>query len=180
MLDPALESASAMLDCRFLGIRVELTASVAAEPLGPIAPGPVDYTVQTSIGLLPDAVEFLSFLDPFAPVQQFNGVVESTLGSVEPSPVMTEQPADPCVLALIANGTIVGLASEPTVGTWSLQQSATEQGLTLRDIELTLTAGPFDETLTTAGPEPTCTWNPAPPTVVFAPAVATALGSPAL
>ncbi len=168
MLDPALESASAMLDCRFLGIPIELTASVAAEALGPISPGPIDYTIQTSIGLLPQAVELLSLLERFVPVQQFSGVVESTLGSVEPNPIMTEQPDELCVLALVDDGSSVGLASEPVAATWSLQESATEQGLTLRDVELGLTVGPFDETLTTAGPDPTCTWNPAPPTLVFA------------
>jgi hypothetical protein len=166
MIDPTLESASAMLDCRFFGIPIELSASVAAQPLGPIVPGPVDYTVQTFIGILPEFVELLSSLDPFAPVQFFNGVVESTLGSVEPNPITTQQPADGCVLGLVEGASIVGLASEPTVGTWLLQESATAQGLTLRDIEFAFSIAGLETTLTTAGPEANCTWDPAPPTVV--------------
>ena len=166
-IDPALESASAMLDCSFFGIPIELAATVAAQPLGPIAPGPVDYTVQISIGILPEFVDLLSTLDPFAPVQLFNGVVESTLGSVEPSPITTQQPADGCVLALVEGAPSVGLASEPTVGTWTLQESATEQGITLRDIEFAFSIVGLETTLTTAGPEANCTWDPAPPTVIL-------------
>ena len=167
MIDPAMQSASAMLDCSFFGIPIELSASVAAQPLVPIAPGPVDYTVQTSIGILPESVGLLSSLDPFAPVQLFNGVVESTLGSVEPNSIATQQPADSCVLVLVDGAPIVGLASEPIVGTWSLQESATAQGITLRDVELSFSVGPLETTLRTAGPDANCTWDPAPPTVVL-------------
>ena len=133
MIDPALTRASATLACRFFGLPIELSASVAAQPLGPIEPGPVDYTVQTSVGLLPESVDFLSALGPFASVQGFTAVVESTLGSVEPNPITTRQPLDSCELALVEGAPIVGLASEPSVGTWSFQESATAQGFTLRD-----------------------------------------------
>lgn len=169
MIDPALESASAMLDCSFFGIPIELSASVAAQPLGPIEPGPVDYTVQTSIGMLPESVDLLSSLDPFAPVQLFNAVVESTLGSVEPNPITTQQPDDACVLALVDGAPIVGLASEPTVGTWSFQESATAQGITLRDVEFSFSVRGLETTLATAGPDANCTWDPAPPTVILTP-----------
>ena len=169
MIDPGLARATAMLDCSFLGFPIELSATVAAQPLGPIEPGPVDYTVQTSIGLLPMSVDFLSSLDPFAPVQLFNGVVESTLGSVEPNPITTQQPADSCVLALVDGAPIVGLASEPTVGTWSFQESATAQGITLRDVEFSFSVRGLAATLATSGPNASCTWDPAPPTLILTP-----------
>jgi hypothetical protein len=169
MLDPTLPAASAMLDCTFLGFQLELSASVAAEPLGPLEPGPVDYTVQTSISMLPSAVNFFAPFDPFVPVEEFTAIVESTMGSVEPNPTTTEQPDDLCVLALARGGPSVGLASESVVGTWTLQESATSQWLTLRDVVFSFSSGPFDVEFATAGPDANCTWDPAPPTLVTTP-----------
>ncbi|MEM7436180.1 MAG: hypothetical protein AAF436_13565 [Myxococcota bacterium] len=169
MLDPALETSTETLNCDLLGVSVGLSATLGALAQTPVAPGAVEYTVQTSVEVEESVIDLLTILSTTADVLGFEAVVQSSRGSVDPAPVVTTAPEDSCLLILEGSSLVVGLASDPSTATWTLDDSATSQEITLRDIDLRISFAGFEVSWTTRGNLPTCAWTGARPTVAVAP-----------
>ena len=169
MLEDDLQTATGALSCSFVGFPLDLSVTLGTQRLGPIAPGPVEYTVQTAASLGDSAIEFLSIFGGTADVFGFESVVASTRGSEDPSPITTTQGIDLCQVTLDAAGDLASFASEPRVATWTLAEDATVQEITLEDIDLRIVAGGFSIDLSTTGPNPNCGWEMGPPTLVEMP-----------
>ncbi|MBT8451312.1 MAG: hypothetical protein KJO40_05020 [Deltaproteobacteria bacterium] len=169
MLEDDLQTATGALSCNFFGFPLELSATLGTQRLGPLGPGPVEYTVQTALALEASAIDFLGIFGDTADVLRFESVVASTGGSVDPAPVTTTQGIGLCQVTLDAPADLASFASEPTAATWFLEDDATFQEITLEDIDLTISVSGLDADLTTSGPNPSCLWETSPPRLVEMP-----------
>ena len=169
MLEDSLQTATGTLSCDFLGFPLDVSATLGAEPLGPIGPGAVEYTVQTAASLGPSAIEFLSIFADTVDVLSFESIVASTRGSEQPSPVTTTRGSEICQIPLDGTSAVGTFASEPIAATWILEEDATVQELTLENIDLSILVAGLDIDLSTEGPDANCTWDMGPPSLAEMP-----------
>ncbi|MEM7137726.1 MAG: hypothetical protein AAF500_14175 [Myxococcota bacterium] len=169
MRDAALETSTETLDCDLLGVSVGLSATLGALPQTPVVPGPVEYIVQTSVEVQESVIDLLSVISTTADVVAFEGVVQASGGSTDPAPVVTTAPEESCLLILEGPSLVVGLTSDPVTTTWTLDDSAPSQEITLRDIDLRVSFAGLDVSWTTRGNIPTCAWTGARPTIALSP-----------